>query len=490
MGEVVANIDFEKIVAFKAIKNAAFESDKLPSRLKILNWGVNNTVIGPVNVGATSSALLQSSQDAKGFSEIAIDFEHNTVNGSVEFNRTVEPRAVAGYGTPSIVPDDGIYLENIRWTPEGQRMAMNYSDLSPALLTDTSGAVTFIHSVALCRNGAVEGLTFHSATANTDELKSLAAKKVPISSGQKVKKGSSVIALEESEIAAEDKKVNYKDFPAWELVRVEPRDIPRGASGKPGDLSWPDRWKQCGGKLFDGRMIANKLDPIWGMLGDSEEFDDAVDSEVPPFAYNSGYGWNEVDAQTCKELGVRRTIRGKQSDKKMPPVSLRNFSADNTNNINKGNTMENISVEELAQALGLPVTATKEECLKALSCGAGKKEEDMAKMTAPLVEQLKAFSAKIEKLESEPAASIAAAEKVERQNLIEQATKEGKVIPLSADAVGALPMSALKEMISNLKPGMVTMSASGATTKTVELKGIDRTVKAFEAQVQANGWKK
>jgi phage I-like protein len=457
-------VEFEKIVAFKAIKNSALDSKTLPTRLKILNWGVNQTVIGPVTVDATSASMIPLSQDSKGFKEIAIDFEHNTVPGSLEYNRTNEPRPVAGYGTPEIVTDDGIYLENIRWTPEGERMALNFSDLSPALITEpNTGAVTFIHSVALCRNGAVDGLTFHSATLKDAELIALAAKKVVMTkgSGQRVEKGDEVVPLEKSEQAKEDGMANYKAFPAWELVRVEPSEVPRGSSGKPNDLSWPDRWRMAGGRLFSGRMIANKLDEIWSKLGDSDEFDDAVDSDVPPFAYNSGYGWMEVDAETCKELGVRRTIRGKQSDKKMPPVSLRNFSAEETNNTGEQNMAEN-------NTQAIPDV-----------------KAEIANAVAPLVEQLKTFSAEIASLKSAQAASVAAGEKIERENIIAQATKDGKIIPLSAESLNALSVPALKEMVGNLKAGAVTLTASsGATAGNANMSAIDR-VKAANAQAYA-----
>ncbi|MEM1083225.1 MAG: hypothetical protein AAGI48_03815 [Verrucomicrobiota bacterium] len=98
-------------------------------------------------------------------------------------------------------------------------------------------------------------------------------------------------------------------FPAWELVRYEQADFPR---------DWPERWEQIGGDLKSGgrtisstgtlknsgRMIALKGDPIWGELGASGNFDDALDVDHPPFAFNSGMGWMEVDRATAERLGV------------------------------------------------------------------------------------------------------------------------------------------------------------------------------------------
>jgi hypothetical protein len=53
-----------------------------------------------------------------------------------------------------------------------------------------------------------------------------------------------------------------------------------------------------------GRMVAHKLDPIWQELGDSANFDDALDTHVPPFAFNSGMGWRELRADEAAPLGI------------------------------------------------------------------------------------------------------------------------------------------------------------------------------------------
>lgn len=93
------------------------------------------------------------------------------------------------------------------------------------------------------------------------------------------------------------------DFPCWELVRMMPRRIPRGsaASSSPG---WPERWEQCGGEFYRGRMIARKDSPVWAALGDSSRFDDALDVDVPPFAFNSGFSWLEISREEAVRLGA------------------------------------------------------------------------------------------------------------------------------------------------------------------------------------------
>jgi hypothetical protein len=87
--------------------------------------------------------------------------------------------------------------------------------------------------------------------------------------------------------------VRLAAFPCWELLRVLPVRVPR---------DWQKRWEEVGGALYDGRMIAPKGDPIWGELGSS--FDDSLDVDHPPFAFNSGMGWREVSAQAATTMGI------------------------------------------------------------------------------------------------------------------------------------------------------------------------------------------
>jgi hypothetical protein len=55
-------------------------------------------------------------------------------------------------------------------------------------------------------------------------------------------------------------------YPAWELLRLYKREVPRGwIKGPKGrlvavpDQNWPSRWEAAGGELYDGRMIALTL---------------------------------------------------------------------------------------------------------------------------------------------------------------------------------------------------------------------------------------
>lgn len=101
------------------------------------------------------------------------------------------------------------------------------------------------------------------------------------------------------------------EFPAYEFYRAfgtgTPRGYRRGADGAlvdvPGD-SWPERWEKAGGIFYGPRMIALKTDPVWSRLGDPKLFDDGIGNEWPPFAFNSGMDWRDIDRAEAESLGL------------------------------------------------------------------------------------------------------------------------------------------------------------------------------------------
>jgi hypothetical protein len=89
-----------------------------------------------------------------------------------------------------------------------------------------------------------------------------------------------------------------RQFPAFELVRIGTRRIPRGEMGT---MGWGRRWIVAGGPMpvMDSltgttRLIARKDHPVWSALGSKALFEDALDVDHSPFAYNSGMGLREV----------------------------------------------------------------------------------------------------------------------------------------------------------------------------------------------------
>lgn len=134
------------------------------------------------------------------------------------------------------------------------------------------------------------------------------------------------IASEVMQGAANYVRTNDPDvvdaYPAWELLRVYDRDVPRGFKrGSKGTLipvpddAWPARWQAACNDAGDddalavfqktGRMIALKDSDVWQSLGDGAGgYDDTLGNPYAPFAFNSGFDTDEVSYAECVELGL------------------------------------------------------------------------------------------------------------------------------------------------------------------------------------------
>jgi phage I-like protein len=163
-----------KLHVFRITNGAAerFKVDgNLPERIKILNWGDNPAIEG-INpkLGEHSLRKFNAIMAKKGLDRVALDFEHNTVPGTAEYERSQEPRAIAAHGPAELVPGDGLYLTGLHYTPHGKDFALDYPDLSPAVHIDpATGEVDFLHSCALTRAGAVLGLSYYSIETRIDD---------------------------------------------------------------------------------------------------------------------------------------------------------------------------------------------------------------------------------------------------------------------------------------------------------------------------------
>lgn len=160
-----------EIKTFK-VSNGALQAAALPTRLKIFAWGDNDSIDGKYTVTDKTVSTLSVKQKAMGFERVAIDFDHCSVPGSdtqKELIKAGQPPLIFGYGRVNAIANDGVYLEDITWTPLGVQHAKNFEDLSPAI-KDDNREVTFIHSVALTPNGKVNGLQFFSANHQPNKL--------------------------------------------------------------------------------------------------------------------------------------------------------------------------------------------------------------------------------------------------------------------------------------------------------------------------------
>jgi hypothetical protein len=77
-------------------------------------------------------------------------------------------------------------------------------------------------------------------------------------------------------------------WPAQELIRVEERQHHR---------DWHDRWETSGGRLYAGRMVALKNDPVWTEISD-------FGLPYPPYAYGSGMGVQDVSRGDAESIGL------------------------------------------------------------------------------------------------------------------------------------------------------------------------------------------
>jgi hypothetical protein len=78
-------------------------------------------------------------------------------------------------------------------------------------------------------------------------------------------------------------------FPAQEFLRIESRKEPR--------MDWERRWTAAGGRVFGGRMIALKSDPVWRGLS-------RFGTPWPPFDFGSGMGVEDVSREEAEDLGL------------------------------------------------------------------------------------------------------------------------------------------------------------------------------------------
>lgn len=155
------------IRTLKASYNGVKEDGTLPERLKLFNWGVNKSNQGDFIVDELSAKVFEDNQRIFGRETVPVDFNHNTVPDTEAFKAAAGSPAIAGYGRPVVIPNEGLFLENVDTTKSGIEKARDYKDLSPAPAVDKdTGRVIGLHSVALVPAGSVYDLTIETAAEN------------------------------------------------------------------------------------------------------------------------------------------------------------------------------------------------------------------------------------------------------------------------------------------------------------------------------------
>ncbi len=99
----------------------------------------------------------------------------------------------------------------------------------------------------------------------------------------------------------------FAAFPAQEFTRIRHSRSPR--------KDWPQRWAKAGGKVYGGKMIALKDDPVWERLS-------VFGNPFPPFDWGSGMGVLDVDRKIAIQLGLisDEELRGKTAALREKPV--------------------------------------------------------------------------------------------------------------------------------------------------------------------------
>jgi len=101
-----------------------------------------------------------------------------------------------------------------------------------------------------------------------------------------------------SQIALSQNPVLKVIRPAWRFKSNSYRKTHR---------NWPERWQIAGNSVgwvgaAQNDMVALKDSPIWAALGSGQP--DSLNQAYPPFAFQSSYGWVDVNRDEAIKLGL------------------------------------------------------------------------------------------------------------------------------------------------------------------------------------------
>jgi len=517
------------------VSNNGLKGKSLPKSIKILEWGKNDTTDGPVYLTKQTLAVFAAYQKKTGRDvDVALDFDHSTVPGSKEYVAG-QPKAIAAYGNPVLKEGDGLYLDNLEWTPLGVENAKNYKDLSPAAVVDKEGVVVGLHSAALTPNGAVYKLKFYSAKGFDDMITKMSSEDYNYKGANAgVKKvGNSYIAI------TKPLDVGMMDANEVEHDENNPKCMCKECSAKlkamsadghkedcmcamcvnPDHVGAHDGWNEKEHKAHKDLVKDFAADDDhYSKYGDVKYADEAnhkypVDTEKH---VRAAWSYINMPKNAKKEAGklseVKSMIKSAAkkfgieiSDESADEQKTKTMSANNPSfpdaykaQIEHYNSMNDTIIKKMAVEVGMEGESDEQKVLFAfLAKYEGLKAEIDGQITKKENTEeggLKQFSTKFEALENE--IKMLKTHKVEvetkhnefeRQTLINQASKEGKIIPLSADQVKTVDVEILRSIITNQPKNIVPLTSTMRVLSVDSSKkpSRDTAVSAFDAMLKA-----
>lgn len=476
----------------KPIDNHALDSKKLPKRLKILNWGENKTNDGSVFLNDETVDVFDANQLKTGRNKsVAIDFDHSTVKNSKEYVAG-QPKSIAGYGDPELIKGDGLYLNNIDWTPMGEDNARNYKDLSPAALIKNNGTVLGLDSVALTPHGAVYDLNFYSADDMIKKMNTNKKEGLVFSADYNIDGANPSLTEKDGKYTVNTKPLSVVDKNdikhAEDCFCVNCMDSDEGDSSA--DMMSADDHKSEYGNVSYADTMNHKY-PIdtkehvkaaWSYINmpkNAKEYDSEklslIKGKIKSAAVKFGIEIADDKDKTTKTMSANTPL---------PRVMPDAYQAIPQ----QYKTMNDTIIKEMASLTGLEGETDQAKVLFAfLAAFKGMQEEAKGLINSKVKADdggLKQFSAQIENLtneikilKTEKSAERKRFESSERESLVDAAVKEGKLVPFSADTIKTMDINILKEALTNtpknivpLNRKMKTMNADSNVVVTQEQK--------------------
>ena len=433
-----------RIATFTPVSNQALKSKELPKRIKVMSFGKSTTLDEPVYVNEKTLKHFNTTQKHIGRVRVPIDFNHNTVEGSKAFDADKEPRAIAGYGTPR-VGLEGLWLEDIQWTPSGEKAARDYEDLSPAPILDEDGVVVGLHSVALTPAGAIEDLHFYSA----DSIFTGKPMKMKLSTDE-----------QEKEKAVKLQKHLKDDIEEGKEGVVEDEDALKDAKESE--------------EHEEEEVKTENAEDVEDIDHKGEEHEEGC--TCPACAQKK-----TISTHAAYCLGADEKKVGERKMKTMSAVFTPKAYETEPHEVKTFKTYMHEEIKQMAADLNLPNEAELEKRLRALLAkwlGADGEEVPEGPITNKANSTPAQFSAEVKNLtdrlavlENDRKEAIARYEAQEKQSIVSEATRNGKVVPFSAEELKEISPKILKSVVDKLPKEVPTklttkvLNADGKSTK-------------------------